>query len=183
MSKKSIKIKIRKKVLLLFIVLVIIVALSLSLYFYLSKPLVYWNYKGTLLKFRTDLREAKKVYVYPNETSIGYLLWKSEPKNIIIVFKNTNDIKLTGVEAFEIAYKLQLAYLKENTNVKISAEEVKSFENLPHNSTFIALLPPSISNETSVKVKDNIIFISGKTQKEFDLAVVKFLIVFLGIEV
>ena len=183
MNEKLIRIKIRKKNFLLAIVLIIALVLSLCLYFYLSKPLVYWNYKGTLLKFRTDLREAKKVYVYPNETSIGYLLWKSNPKNVTIVFKNTNDIKLTSVEAFEIAYKLQLAYLKENANVKISAEEVKSFRNLPHNSTFIALLPPSISNETSVKVKDNIIFISGKTQKEFDLAVVKFLTVFLGIEV
>jgi hypothetical protein len=104
-------------------------------------------------------------------------------KNVVIVFKNTSDLSYVAVEAFEITYKLKTAYLRNNFSAKISAQEVESFDNLPRENLFIALVPPSISDETAIRVSNNVIFIKGENLEKLDLATVKFLMIILGIKI
>jgi hypothetical protein len=161
-----------------------IVLLSIFLWYYFSqRPIYTINYGGIILNFRADLREANKVPVYPNESLIHEILWDPEIKNVTIVFMNTTDVSLTAIQAFEIAYKLTIAYKMHNYFVTISAKEVNSFENLSASkeNPFIALAPPSISNETLIETENNVIFIKAKTNKEFDLAAVKLMIIALEI--
>ncbi|MBS7657520.1 hypothetical protein KEJ33_06325 [Candidatus Bathyarchaeota archaeon] len=185
MSGEGIKLRISRKKLALFSILVLV--LIAAIYFIASyKPageeIKTWVYDGYELEFRADLREASKIQV-PGEDQVHDLFWNEEVKNVTIGFKRTNDMGLTGIEAFEITYKLRLAYLIAKRDVGISAEELDSFAN--SNSTrqnpFVALIPPSISNETAIRVSENTVFISGKDSKDFDLITVKFLIIVLGI--
>jgi hypothetical protein len=91
------------------------------------------------------------------------------------------------VNKLAIAYKLRFGYIP-NFNVV----NVTSYENLTatSNNSKIALIHPIYSNVTLVRLEDNVIYIQGKSatsEKEqlrnFDLAVVKFLMVALGIKV
>lgn len=181
MVKEGIKFRVTKNRIIFLIILCSIIS-SVLFYYFFIRPIYYVNYNGQLLKFRVDLREANKIRVYTDESSVYNLLWNPEIKNLTIVFMNTSDMNYTEVEAFEIAFKLKIAYMSSNFPVKISGQDVSSFENLTKEDVFIALIPPSISNETSVRVEDNIIFIRGKSFKEFDLATVKFLMIALEIK-
>jgi hypothetical protein len=143
------------------------------------RPTTEWTYKGELLRFRADLREASKVPAYPSEEDIRNALWDPALENLTIVFMDTPDIELTAVQAFEIAYKLTLAYLKSGRDVRILPKQVDSFE--LRNGTFVALLPPSIANRTAVSLRDKMITIEGITARDFDLATVKLLIIALDI--
>jgi hypothetical protein len=181
MAEERIKIKISRN-LAIFLALFLII-IFVIVYFKISeyKPLTTINYKGLVLQFRADLREANKIEA--DEEAIRKILWDKNIKNITIVFPNSSDLELIGVESFEIAYKLRLAYLLEGYDVEIKGKDFSypfSFESLPKPS--IILIPPSLSNETFVKVEDSLIIISGKDEKDFDLATVKFLIVALGLK-
>lgn len=178
---RGIRIKITGKRIVFLLILFVIFS-SIGFYFYqASRSIVYVNYHGKILKFRADLREANKLPVYPNESAVTNLLWKSDIKNLKIVFMNTSDLNYVGLEAFEIAYKLKIAYDYFYMPVNISGQDVASFENLQGADVFIALMPPSISNETEIRVEDNVIFIKAKNYKDFDLVTIKFLIVALDI--
>lgn len=183
-NKIQINIKLNKKTIILIISIAIILSsVLIAMFMYTQyQPLTNYNYNGLILNFRADLREAKKLPVYPNESYITDILWLPFIENITIIYKNSTDMGLVGVEAFEIAYKLNIGYQMANHPIHIEAQEVKSFDSLPQNNPYVVLIPPSSTNETRIEVDENLIIIRGKTTEEFDLAVEKFLIVALGIK-
>lgn len=135
------------------------------------------------MKFSTDLKKANAVPVYPNNDTVYDILWNLELKNLTIAYVNSSDNSKVAVEAFDITYKMQLAYLMFGLDVGIKGEEIYSYENLSaaRENPVIALVPPVFSNETLVKAEDNVIFIKAKSYEDFDLATTKFLMVALAI--
>ena len=127
--------------------------------------------------------------MYPDNETIYNMLWDFALDNITIVYVNSSDNNKVQLEAFEIVYKMTLAYQhiaylnNVYKDIPFGSRVVDSYENLsgtPSNP-LIALVPPVLSNETVVMEKDNVIYIKGKTMEEFDLATVKFLMVALAI--
>lgn len=189
MRKEGIKFKIPRNQF-VFLAVVFVLILFVAIYYsYFLKPIKSWNYYGTKMDFEVDLREADKIFV-SDEAYVYNLLWDKEVKNVTIVFTNTSDMGIVAVEAFEIAYKLKLAYLTTKRDIDITLPiEVSSFDiaflNSFRNSTqntLIALIPPSISNETGIRVESNVIFISAKSKNDFDLVTAKFIMIALGIK-
>lgn len=184
------------------LILITLVALTVLIYLlntYWPKPIMTWNYKDNPLTFRSDLREATKVKAYPDEPTISNVFSSIAVRNITIVYlKNLTDTSYVTVEAAELSFKLTLAYLeagymKYNVSmsfipvgyISISAGAVNSYENLVGSASnpLIALVPPSVADETSVSIKDHVIYVKGRTAKDFDLATIKLLMIVLDIKV
>ena len=174
---------------------ILIVSILLALFIQQVKlPIYSLNYYGTKINFRINLREAKDVAVYPSEEAVRDEIMNQFVENITIVYKPYELINSHyAVEVFEIVNKLAVAYrLRFGYLPNFNVVNVTSYENLTAtpNNPKIALVHPIYSNETSVRLEDNIIYIQGKNAKSwqeqlrnFDLATVKFLIVALGIKV
>lgn len=180
MVDERIKIKIPKS---FFVGLILVfVFIGVIIYYNSYKPesLTRISYYGSVLEFRADLREANKLQV--DEDAIRKILWDKDIENITIAFTNSTDLDLVGVEAFEITYKLKFAYLLKGYNVSIIGKKVDNL-NFDFSSPTIILIPPSLSNNTGIEIKNKTIIISGKNKEEFDLATVKFLIVALGLKI
>jgi hypothetical protein len=66
-----------------------------------------------------------------------------------------------------------------------TADIISSYDNIIANESYpvIALIPPSMTNSTSVVATNNIIYIQGNTTEGFDLATIKFLMSALDIKV
>jgi hypothetical protein len=139
---------------------------------------------GVPMKFREDIRLAKNIEVYPNETYLKSIFRSKEIKGITIGILNfTNQTNIIGVEAVEITFKLSSFYSIAALPVVIKGKEIESFYEISGNSTnpVIIIIPPAIANETLVRVENYTVFISGKTLKDLDLATIKFISVVLGI--
>jgi len=175
---------------------IFIIALSLiafaALYyqFFVPKPIMSVLYGGYVFNFRADLREAVKVPVYPSEEALRNEMMNSQVKNITIAFKSANDTENPYyiLEIYELLYpKLPLAYSINKMNASFNRDPliVDFYENLTGKAEnpIIALVHPVYSNETSITLENHVVLIKGKTHKDFDLAVDKFLMTVLGIEV
>ena len=106
---------------------------------------------------------------------------------VINYFTNDTAKNLIGVEAFEIAYKLNLLYRIENFPIVISGKNVKNISSIKEinfsNFTLnILLISPLLSNSTDVycEKEKNYIVIRGKDLMGFDLATIKFLLSAFG---
>jgi len=149
-----------------------------------TRPLTEINYFGVPMKFREDIRLARDIAVYPNETYIKSIFRNSIIKGIKIGILNyTNETNLIGIEAVEITFKLSTFYSLASMKVAIKGKEIGSLYEIEGNLTnpLIIIIPPSIANETSVRAENYTVFISGKSLKELDLATIKFMAIVLGI--
>lgn len=148
-------------------------------------PITQYKFQGADLSFRDDLRLAQNISISPDEESILNTIWGENIQYITIVYMNTSDSQFTGINAFEIAFKLNVAYRQFNWFVNFDTLEVESFENLTGNpeNLLVVLIPPSLANKTQVELKDDVAYIQGTTQKEFDLATIKFIMSALNITV
>jgi hypothetical protein len=195
--RKGVKITFTKKQLGFVSVLILTTSLIFLYIYILPKPITAIDYYGNILSFRVDLREANTIPIY-NKESIEDLIWNEKLKKLAIAFLNTSDMGIVAVEAFEITNKLTIAYLRNGTTIttsdiveippnyiKLKVIPLNFSEELDTEAfdTIIFLIPPSQANETSVRVKDNVIYIQGKNNKEFDLATVRFLIEALRIRI
>lgn len=167
-----------------FVIAICVAGITIA-YLKIPKPITTYNLDGLKFRFRADLRKANNILVYPDEETIRNIIWNPEIQNLTIVYVNSSDNAIVAVNAFEITYKLKLIYFFLNYDINITGKEIESYDELAATSEnpVIALIPPVFSNETLVKVKDNIIYIKAKTYEEFDLATVKFLMGALGISV
>ena len=187
---KEVKIKLTKMKIVAFAIIPIA---STILYIFLpylkdwyqsTKPLTEINYFGVPMKFREDIRLARDIVVYPNETYVKSIFRNSNIKGITIGILNyTNETNLIGVEAVEITFKLSTFYSLIPMKVAIKGKEIGSLYEIEGNATnpLIIIIPPSIANETSVRAENYTVFIFGKSLKELDLATIKFITVVLGI--
>jgi hypothetical protein len=187
---KEVKIKLTKMKIIAFATVAILLTFLYVYYPYLQKwyqstqPLTEINYFGVPMKFREDIRLAKNIEVYPNETYLKSIFRSREIKGITISVLNfTNETNIIGVEAVEITFKLSSFYSIAGLPVAIKGKEIGSLYEISGNSTnpVIIIMPPSIANETLVKAENYTVFISGKTLKDLDLATIKFISVVLGI--
>jgi hypothetical protein len=185
------KISISKEAIIVILVVVIGIASVYIIYHFYPSPTdtKSYNFFGIRIPFRTDLYKANNISVYPDNETVYNMLWGPQLKNITIVWVNSSENNMVTVEAFEITYKMNLAYKHignlngVNINVVFNHMEVSSYDNLTatENNPIIAIVPPIFSNETAVRAENNVIYIKGKTFEEFDLATVKFLMVALAI--
>jgi hypothetical protein len=187
---KEVKIKLTKMKIIAFAIAAIVLTFLYVYYPYLQKwyqstqPLTEINYFGVPMKFREDIRLAKNIEVYPNETYLKSIFRSREIKGITIgVLNFTNETNIIGVEAVEITFKLSSFYSISGLPVAIKGKEIGSLYEISGNSTnpVIIIIPPSIANETLVKAENYTVFISGKTLKDLDLATIKFIAIVLGI--
>lgn len=189
MKKKSkIKVKIKLKNALLFSSVIFSVVLAIrflpTIYRFFT-PITSINYHGHLLLFRSDLKKAKKIPVYPSSEAVKEVMMQPTIKKITIFFQDTEDNSLTAVESYEITYILKTVYLVNGFSVDFSGELVDDFQNIKSSeeNPGIVLIPPSLANETFVRIEGYKVIISGKDAKEFDLATDKFLMDVIGIKV
>ena len=172
----------------IFLLGLVAIIISIFLYdFYTPKPITEINYGDIVLKFRADLKEAKNVLVYPSEQALYDELMNPLVENITIAAKEAGEENpIYSVQAFEVVTKLKFAYLKLDLNPNFNIEPliIESYENITGEpqKPIIALVHPVYSEETAIRVEDHVIFIKAKDLKDFDLAVVKLLMVALGIE-
>ena len=170
------------------------------------------DFAGVTLRFRANLNEADKVPVYPNETALGRLLMNSEIKRIVISYiPNDSENPYYLAASYEIAYKLTIIYkyyygdtrvidtgnenetcllfIETNRTMCIQPLAIDSKDELITTDVQPAflLLGPSQTNETSVRVEENLIIASGKnfeeedrTYTDLDLAVDKILLILMG---
>ena len=169
--------------------LVVVIGVIAGIYYFTqsseSKPITKYKFQGNELSFRDDLRLAKNISVYPDEQAILNKIWSPEIQNITIVYKDTSDNQFTTVNAFEITFKLRVAYGQFSWDINFDGKEVESFDNLNGSveNLIVALIPPSLATDTGVEMKDHVVYIKGKTQKEFDLATIKFIMAALNITI
>ena len=187
MTKKRYKLRVRKKeVILALLILIGFISIYFGYKIYLQHfaPIKSVNYHGIPLEFRTDLREANKIPVYPNEKALN-IFYNPKIRKVYIVFRNTTQNSLVEVEAWEIAFKLKTFYNLLRWPVEIKGANVTSYSQAKGNSTYpvIVLIPPVDANSTYVNVSNYTVFISGTDLHHFDLATNKFLMTVLGIKV
>lgn len=164
------------------IILAIIIAIPLIYFIYQQlKPVKTIYIKGVPFSFREDIRRAFRVEIFPREYVLAEAFQDFKIRNATILFKpgspETN--ALYQLETFEITYKLSRyddltrGFIRPKKT--FNAEEIDSYNNITRDSRTlkIILIPPEFSNETKVIAGGNRIWIYGKTQKDFDLAVEK----------
>jgi len=187
---KEVRIKLTKMKIIAIVMITLVLTILYFSYPYLKewylsmKPITEINYFGVPMKFREDIRLARSIEVYPNETYVKSIFRSKELKSVTIGILNyTNQTNIIGVEAVEITFKLSSFYSLASMPVIIKGKEIGGISEIIGNSTnpVIIIIPPSIANETLVRVENYTVFISGKTLKELDLATIKFITLVLGI--
>lgn len=170
---------------LILLVLIFILAISACVQTKNPKQL---EFAGQVINFRADLLEADKINVFPNESVLKEVLLSPDVAKIHIAFiPNETENAFYAADGFELAYKLTIIN-------KFYKGFVIDVDSLPINSTSellatreepIILL--SVSNQTAVTVKGNLIVCEGKDLTEvgrdytdLDLAVDKLLLVLMG---
>lgn len=187
-DEKGIRIKFKRGQIIFLSVLVTAAVLVFLYDIYSPKPITEINYDGVVLKFRADLREAKNIKVYPNEQALYGELMNPLIENITIAVKPAGEQNpIYSIQAVELATKLEIAYLKLGLDPYFNRQPliVESYENLTGEpeKPIIALVHPLYSDETIVRVENNVVFVKAKDYKGFDLAVVKLLMVALRIKI
>jgi uncharacterized membrane-anchored protein YitT (DUF2179 family) len=185
---KGINIKLTKNRIIILVIIAVVV-LSFSIYtFYVPKPIYSVLVDGQQLDFRADLRAADKISVYPSEEELYSELTNSLVENITIAFKPADEEENPYyiLQILEIVPKLSFAYSRLGLwpNFNNDPIAIESYENLTSTTSnlIIALVHPVYSNETAIRIKDNVIYLKAKSHEDFDLVTVKLLMVALGIE-
>jgi hypothetical protein len=114
---KEVRIKLTKMKIIAFAIAAIIITIFIASLPYITEwynslqPITRVTYKGIIIEFRDDLRSARKIEVYPNESYLrSIFLNKSVNEVIIGVLNSTNQTGAIGVEVWEISFKLSLFY-------------------------------------------------------------------------
>lgn len=175
------------------IVFIVLIAAVAGYSYYKSKPkeITRYDFYGTDLQFRGDLRAAENVSVYPDSQTILNKVWNPNITKINITYVLTpepsEDNSLIALNAFEIRYKLDVAYNNPRFNWmnSFASADLKSLDDVVQfNDTLsIVLVSPSFTNETVVEVDGNVVYIKGNTPENFDRAVIRFIMSALDIAV
>lgn len=178
----------------LFMTLFIVIVAGVAGFIYyqnLPKEITRYNFYGTELVFRKDLRLAENISVYPDEQSIANKVWDPDITKINIVYVPSEgpseENGMLSVNIFEIRFKLDVAYHNPRFNWvnEFSAANLTSFENITqaNDTLVIALVRPSLADKTAVELDGNVVYIKGRTAEDFDLATIRFLMSALNITV
>lgn len=147
------------------------------------------DYRGITFNFRTNLKDAQKIPIFPNESSVNSEFSNDKIKNITIAYKQSkSEIPIVTVEAVEISNKLKLFYLSDSNktaDVLFNVLELDSFENISGSfeNPIIVIKSPSQSSKNQVSLSNHVAVIEGRSLAELDLATVKFIMAVLGLKV
>ena len=154
-----------------------------------QKEITRYKFYGTEFQFRNDLRAAQTISLYPDYKSILDKVWDPNITKINIAYiptaESSTENSMLSLSVIEIRFKLDIAYHEFNWANEFTGTELKSFDdiNSTNDTLTIALVRPSLSDKTGVELHGNIVYIKGKTEKEFDLATTKFLMAALNITI
>jgi len=150
------------------------------------------EFAGVTLNFRSNLNEAEKVSLYPNEETLKNVLLSDSIEEIGIAYiPNESENSLYLAASYELAYKLTIInkyYFKQPKPIVSiplnSTEEVFDLSTMER--AMIILLGPSKTNATAVTIRGTVVFAEGKnfsevnrTYTDLDLAVDKILLVLM----
>lgn len=189
------KFKIKKSQLkYIFVFLVIAVISATLLYFFLPEILKYkpkpneWVHSsGFIFAFRQDLVQADQIFVTDADcNNINTAFNGFWVQNVTIYAKNDeSDFALHNLEITEIAIKLTNYYRLERQKVGIHSN-IWKIDDPPIGSPShprIYLIGPASATNSSISFSNNVVFVSGVTQNDFDLAVIKSMMCAFGIKV
>ncbi len=167
------------------------------------------KFANETLNFRANLEKAASVPVIPDDSSVRSAILSGNVSKISLSYVPNEEYNgFYAVDSFEISYKLFIilkyyyglngyVYEGENgencmffeetsKNICISHEPVSSESNIVSSKSEPTIFM-SASNETSVSLQNNIIYLKGKdfsekgrTYTDLDLATDKFLTVLMG---
>ncbi len=158
------------------IVIILLAAIIYSLT--VPKPVKRLDIYNTTFFFRADINEASKINTYPSEQVIYEKLNDPNLNNIIILF-NENQSALAALEGMEITYKLTYHYLAtQKRRIKFDAK-LLPYNVTDDNKTLYIYF--NQSNNVSVLLKDNKVFINYNDKSTADLATVKFILTVFGL--
>jgi len=179
-----------KKIILIIILIILLSGCVENSYDAYSK-----EFAGINLRFRANLDEARKVPVYPNETTLAAVLLNNDVEEIGIAYvpdDSQNSYYLA--DSYELAYKLTIIN-------KYYFNKTKPLSSIPLNSSLealtiatkqkpvIMLMGPSQTNSTLINVVGYFITVQGKSFEEIntnytdlDLATDKLLLVLMELE-
>jgi len=189
------KVKITRQRIIVLVSSIVIILLAAAIYPHIPLPIYSVDYYGTTVKFRIDLRDVKEVPVYPSEEAVYNEVMNQPIQNITLAYKVASEEEngLYAIETYEIVNKLATAFIRRfGYTPNFTAVNVTSYEGLTGTTEnlVIVLVHPTYSNETSVRLENHLIFISGKNSttltgqlRNFDLATVKFLMTVLEIKI
>jgi hypothetical protein len=195
---------------------IVLILIAVALYYFSNAPDVIGDpysiyYDGVSRRFRGDLFEANKTPVFPSEDSVKNLLLNPEVYKIQISYiPNENENAYYLATTYEITSKLSLVYRhyftgqvqtfkdEDNSSCLLFYDDMQTrcFKSVALNFTqdlvptpvepAILLLGPSQANDTSVRVENNVIVLSGKsfdetnrTYTDLDLSVDKMLLILM----
>ena len=180
MNSDKMEFKIELKYIWIFFGIILSILISYQLYVHF-KPVKTIFIRKNAFSFRQDIKKALNVEIFPREDVLNQLFSNYRIKNVTILFKpgtpKTNT--LYQLQTIEIVYKLsKYDHLTRKffmPKKQFNAEPIDSYENITREDTRlkIILVPPEFSNKTRVSAGGNRIWIYGKTDKEFDYAVMK----------
>lgn len=185
MARRKKKIKLDENLMIIGTVLFITVFV-LILYFE-TRPKTTINYYGHVLEFRRDIKMAKDIPFYDN-CSVNNVIFSPATRKVNIVFYANDSYKnYVALEAIELTYKLDTAFIVHNQEPKIKKDSVFNITSLSelNSSPYvfnILIISPALSNQTKVTCNDNLAVIQGKDLTGLDLATIKFILAALGIK-
>jgi len=167
-----------------YLLMIVLIVVGIILLFFYLRPVKMIYYLGNPFFFRDDVRAARTIEVYPNEKTLHDVFWNPDLKNITIIFNpSVTEAGYYYVETFELTYKLHAMYLLNDMKKNFNAVDVNTYDNITSSSDVlkIALVHPELTDKTLVEVNDNVIFIHAKNYRDFDLAVIKTMLVAMGV--
>jgi hypothetical protein len=143
-------------------------------------------FAGKIVNFRADLREAKLVET-SNPVQLKQAFFQAVDNVYISFISNDNENGFYAVTGFELSYKILSFRNFYGLNWNVTAMPINSTDEIPQdNNLYVVMLGPSLANETSVSLEENIIYVNGKDfypegkkYTELDLAADKLLLILL----
>lgn len=161
----------------IFTIFIVIVCFNIFLYL---KPVKSVMYKGRAFIFREDIKDIDEIQVLNNETYIYNIIWDSDVKNVKILFNpNVTNMGYYSLEVFELTNKLSAIYMEDGLNKNFVGEPAESYDNIfpSEDELIFVLIHPDLTDESYIKAEDSIIYIAGKNLRDFDLAIIKTILI------
>ncbi|MFQ6020584.1 MAG: hypothetical protein ACE5J4_01010 [Candidatus Aenigmatarchaeota archaeon] len=162
-----------KKLLTMLLVVVISGCIASTTNYVMINPYTV-KFANVTLHFRSNLNEAKKIPVYPNEQALKDVLLDQYVRKIGIAYiSNESENPFYYVTSYELAYKLTIINKYYFRKAKpVSSYSINNTEE-PYNVSvrhipIILLLGPSHANQTAITVKDYVITVEGLSFEEID---------------
>ena len=146
------------------------------------------------VQFRSDLNEARRVPIFPDESAARSLLLDPEKLTVGLVYVSNESVNgYYFVDSYEFGFKFTLI-TKERIGVAkrlvgLNITDISELETIKEENELDAIVfLEAFSNETSVRVDDDTVYVRGKDMSQnkrkytdLDLAVDRLLLALLAV--